>query len=79
LVLKAGYDDDITTESSPGGTLLRDATSVELWKAIGGLPQLSSFATLYLNNQYWGIYDLRESIDEHFIQAHTNYTNFDLI
>lgn len=79
LVLKAGYDDDITFESSQAGTLLRDALSIELWKAIGGLPQLSKFTALYLNNRYWGIYDLRESIDEHFIEAHTNYTNFDLI
>jgi hypothetical protein len=59
LVLKPGYDDDITTT--------------------GGMKQLSSWVILYLNNQYWGIYNLRESIDENFITAHTNLGDFDLV
>jgi hypothetical protein len=79
LVLKAGYDDDITFESTRTGTLLRDALSVELWKKIGGLPQLSSWAVLYLNSNYWGIYDIRESIEEQFIKDHTGLTDFDLV
>lgn len=79
LVLKPGYDDDITFESNKTGTLLRDALSIELYKRIGGMPQQSRWASLYLNNQYWGIYDIRESIDEHFIEDHTGYKNFDLI
>jgi len=76
LVLKSGYDDDITTGT---GTLLRDALSVELWKKVGGLPQLSSWAVLYLNNWYWGIYDIRESIDENFIMDNLGISDFDLI
>jgi len=76
LVLKPGYDDDITTET---GTLLRDALALELWKKSGGLPQLSSWVILYLNNRYWGIYNLRESIDEYFIKEHTNLVDFDLV
>ena len=43
LVLKSGYDDDITTET---GTLLRDALSVELWNRSGGLRQLSTWVIL---------------------------------
>jgi len=76
LVLKAGYDDDITTTT---GTLLRDALSANLWGRTGGLSNLSAWTVLYLNNQYWGIYNIRESVDEHFIQAHTNLTDFDLV
>jgi hypothetical protein len=76
LVLKSGYDDDITTTN---GTLLRDALSVELWKRVGGLPQNSTWAVLYLNNRYWGIYNIRESIDETYIKDHTGFTNFDLV
>jgi hypothetical protein len=76
LVLKSGYDDDLTTEK---GTLLRDALALELWKKCGGLPQSSRWVILYLNNRYWGIYNLRESIDEDFIRANTGMTDFDLI
>ncbi|NJK87112.1 MAG: hypothetical protein HC906_15195 [Bacteroidales bacterium] len=76
LVLKSGYDDDITTET---GTLLRDALAVELWNKTGGLPQLSNWVVLYLNDQYWGIYNLRESTDEDYIYKHTSLFNFDLV
>ncbi len=76
LVLKSGYDDDLTMDI---GTLLRDALSVELWKRVGGIPQLSSWTILYLNNRYWGIYNIRESIEESYIKAHTGFTDFDLV
>jgi hypothetical protein len=76
LILKSGYDDDITT---PTGTLLRDALVTELWNKTGGLPQLSSWVILYLNHRYWGIYNLRESIDENFIRAKTGYSDFELV
>ena len=76
LVVKPGYDDDMTMDV---GTLLRDALALELWKKTGGMKQLSSFIILYLNNQYWGIYNLRESVDENFIKAHTNLVDFDLV
>ena len=76
LVVKPGYDDDMTMDV---GTLLRDALALELWKKSGGLKQLSSFIILYLNNQYWGIYNLRESVDDNFIKAHTSLIDFDLV
>lgn len=76
LVVKPGYDDDMTMDY---GTLLRDALAVELWKKTGGIKQLSSFIILYLNNQYWGIYNLRESVDENFVKSHTSLVNFDLV
>jgi hypothetical protein len=76
LVLKAGYDDDITTTT---GTLLRDALSANLWGRLGELSNLSAWSALYLNNRYWGIYNIRESVDEHYIMAHTTLTDFDLV
>jgi hypothetical protein len=76
LVVKPGYDDDMTMDI---GTLLRDPLALELWKKTGGLNQQSSFIILFLNNQYWGIYNLRESVDDNFIKAHTNLVNFDLV
>lgn len=76
LVFKSGYDDDLTAEN---GTLLRDPLITELWNMTSGIPQLSRWVILFLNNQYWGIYNLRESIDQHYIKAHTNFQNFDLV
>jgi len=76
LVLKSGYDDDLTIST---GTLIRDALSVEIWKSMGYISTLSTWTSLYLNNKYWGIYNLRESVDEHFIKDHTGLVNFDLV
>ncbi len=76
IVLRSGYDDDITTGT---GTLLRDPLSAELYKKSGALATASDWAVLFLNDAYWGIYNLRESINEYFIMDHTGYSDFDLV
>jgi len=75
-VLRAGYDDDLTDGL---GTLLRDPLSSDLWRKTGGLTSLSEWSVLYLNSKYWGIYNVRESINEYFIEHHTGSTNFELV
>ena len=76
IVLRSGYDDDIQMSS---GTLLRDPVCSEIYNKMGQLTSAGNFATLYLNNDYWGVYNLRESINEYFIQDHTGYEDLDLI
>jgi parallel beta-helix repeat protein len=76
LVLRSGYDDDITSYS---GTLLRDPFSTELWGKLGELATQSTFNVLLLNNEYWGIYNIRESINEYFVGDHLGITDFDLV
>ena len=76
LVLRSGYDDDITTST---GTLLRDPFSNELWGRLGELATASDFGVLLLNNDYWGIYNIRESINEYFVQDNMGIENFDLV
>jgi len=76
IVLRSGYDDDITTST---GTLLRDPLSAELYKKSGALSTASDWVVLFLNDEYWGIYNLRESINEYFIEDYTGYSDFDLI
>ncbi|KAA3611009.1 MAG: T9SS C-terminal target domain-containing protein [Calditrichaeota bacterium] len=78
LVLRAGYDDDISPANSKG-TLLRDPLTSGLWQKTGGLTASGNFAILYLNNDYWGIYNIRESINEYFIEDHLGLADFDLI
>ena len=85
VVLRAGYDDDVQMST---GTLLRDPLVTETWFELGQLTSLSNFAILYINsnhngvynkNEYWGIYNVRESINEYFIQDHLGIVNFDLM
>ncbi len=76
IVLRSGYDDDI---QMPTGSLLRDPLTNEHWRGMGELATESNFAILYLNDEYWGIYNLRESVNDHFITDHTGYEDFDLI
>ncbi len=76
LVLRSGYDDDITTST---GTLLRDPFSTDLWGKLGELSTESDFGVLLLNNNYWGIYNIRESINEYFVQDNMGIQDFDLI
>ncbi|MBN2166013.1 MAG: CotH kinase family protein [Marinilabiliaceae bacterium] len=75
IVFRSGYDDDITVY----GTLLRDPLSSDLWRLTGNLASTSEWANLILNNSYWGIYNIRESVDEDFIEDHLGTNNFDMI
>ncbi len=76
LVLRGGYDDDITTST---GTLLRDPLSAEFWGKLGELATNSDWVSLYLNNKYWGIYNVRESINEYFVEDNMGINEFDLV
>jgi len=76
LVLRSGYDDDISTST---GTLLRDPFSDELWGKLGELATESDFGVLLLNNSYWGIYNIRESINEYFIEDNLGIQDFDMV
>ena len=76
IVLRSGYDDDL---SSGAGTLLRDPLSTDIYKDLGGLVSDRRWAVLTINGEYWGIYDIRESVNEHFIESHINEEDFDMI
>lgn len=76
LVLRAGYDDDLMADN---GTLLRDPLVNELWRRLGFLTSHSQLALLYINGQFWGIYDIRESINEDFIRDYCDYQEMDMI
>ncbi len=76
LVLRSGYDDDISVYS---GTLLRDPFSNELWSKLGELATESAWTVLLLNNDYWGIYNMRESINEYFVEDNMGIEDFDLV
>ncbi|MCI0512567.1 CotH kinase family protein, partial [candidate division KSB1 bacterium] len=82
LVLRSGYDDSLeptTAGKNSLATLIRDPLLTKLWQQCGGLTPQSRLTVLYLNNQFHGIYDLKESIDEYFIRDHLGFADLDLM
>jgi hypothetical protein len=78
IVLRAGYDDSMDPQN-PLGTLLRDPVATELWRRTGSLVSQSRFSVMYMNNNFQGIYDVKESIDEDFVKDHLGYEDLDLM
>ncbi|MDZ7372147.1 MAG: CotH kinase family protein, partial [candidate division KSB1 bacterium] len=76
LVLRAGYDDDLQKET---GTLLRDPIVNELYRRLGLPTSHGLFCVLYLNHQFWGIYELREDIQTDFVRAYFGISDPDII
>jgi len=76
IILRAGYDDDMQKEL---GTLLRDPLCSEIWARLNRISSHGSFAALYLNSDYWGLYNVREDINEHFFEDYTGYSDYDII
>jgi len=52
------------------GAHIRDVFSTQLSKENGVAYQEYRSVVVYINGKYWGIYNLREKINEHFINAH---------
>ncbi len=62
-------------------TMFRDALATELTTGYGVEKQDYSSTIVFINGQYWGIYNIREKINEYFIEDHTGVdpNNVDLI
>lgn len=64
VILKCGASDNFPFE--PGGAHIRDSYINEM-SQLGDLrmdERSNEFAVLYLNGQYWGVYDIREKTDD---------------
>lgn len=61
------------------GAHLRDAFASTLVKPTGLLVQSYRPVAVYINGEYWGKYNLREKINEHFIEQHYGYDSDSLI
>lgn len=70
LMVKAAASDNFPFEN--GGAHLRDAF-IQTLSQVSNLDldeRSATFVSLFVNGQYWGVYDLRERVDDN------NYTNF---
>ncbi|MFK8037560.1 MAG: CotH kinase family protein [Crocinitomicaceae bacterium] len=64
VIVKAAANDNVSFE--PGGAHIRDAY-VHTLSQLGKLrmdERTSRFCILYVNGQYWGVYDIREKVDD---------------
>jgi len=62
-----------------GWTMLRDPLMYELGRRTGCIFMGNRPAAVFLNGEPWGIYNVLERIDEHFIETNFGETNVDLI
>src|SRR5690554_6909565 len=60
------------------GAHIRDAYSTQLTKESGVAFQEYRPVVVYINGKYWGIYSLREKINEHFIHDHYGINKKDI-
>jgi hypothetical protein len=57
----------------------RDELFQELFSRAGGHAPLSMPVALYINGEYWGIYYVRERIDQDFLDRHLGPGQYDLL
>lgn len=84
LILRASGDDNYPADfnvDNAGSAHMRDAYFQTLCKS-GGMKldiRTAAKCVVYLNGQYWGVYDLREIPDDHdYTDYHYNQGKFDL-
>ncbi|MBN1465066.1 CotH kinase family protein [candidate division KSB1 bacterium] len=77
LVLHNGSSDELFY---PGRwTVVKNALVAETARSTPVLAAHGRFVAVYLNGENWGIYYLRERVDEHFFIAHFGTDQFDVL
>ena len=80
LVLRAGFNDSFVGRDIPGAsktsylqaTYIRDQVVRNLHRDMGQPIAHGSWVLLYLNGQFWGLYNLTERIDDEFLQSYSD-------
>ena len=76
LVLRTGSQDEFATyydEGEEGRTLIRDIVATSLVGEYTSVDvQAYKPVVMYVNGKYWGLYFIREKVDEHFVANHYN-------
>ncbi|MDA3861480.1 MAG: CotH kinase family protein [Melioribacteraceae bacterium] len=60
------------------GTMLRDPLAGEIVSSLDIDRQMYRPVVVYLNGEYWGIHNLREKVNEHFIESHHGISGDDI-
>lgn len=68
-------------QESQAGSMMRDVLMTKLTKNLNIESQGSRQAVVYINEEYWGIYNIRDKINEHFLASNSGAKpdNIDLL
>lgn len=88
LVLRAGFNDTLVARDIPGvsktsylhAKYISDQVVRNLHRDMGQPIAHGSWVLLYLNGEFWGLYNLTERIDDEFLQSYSDpYSQWDVI
>ncbi len=84
LVLRAGANDSWSCHEGPSCSFgevvyVRDQVVRELHGAMGQVAARGRWVEVYLNGDYWGLYNLTERINESFLATHFDHDYWDLL
>jgi hypothetical protein len=83
FVLRAGYNDSWVhwdEQERLVATYVSDQLSRNIHEDMGGkIVSHGDYAELYLNTEYWGIYNICERIDSDFLETYTGVKEWDII
>ncbi|MAG34630.1 MAG: hypothetical protein CL878_00040 [Dehalococcoidia bacterium] len=77
LVLRAGSNDSMLWWDN--AVYVRDQLLRDLHAAMGQAAAHGAWVALYLNGTPWGLYNVTERIDEHFLASHFDHDAWDII
>ena len=78
LVLRAGVNDSWLGAGTEA-VYVRDQLVRELHGAMEQVAARGRWVALYLNGEYWGLYNLTERIDDTFLATHFAYDHWDIV
>ncbi len=85
LVLRAGFNDSwlcsdvVWCHHRDGTVYVRDQLVRDLHGTMGQVAARGRWIALYLNGEYWGLYNLAERIDERFLATHFDHEDWDIV
>ena len=79
LVLRSGSNDSWLGESAKEAVYVRDQLVRDLHGAMGQVAAHGRWASVYLNGEYWGLYNLTERIDDAFLATHFSHDDWDVV
>ncbi|MGI6454201.1 MAG: CotH kinase family protein [bacterium] len=82
LILRAGYNDSWVhwdAEQRRLAVYISDELGRRLHEDMGYVVSHGTFVNLYINGEYFGIYNLVERIDEEFLRSYYDYDEWDIL
>ena len=80
LVLRGGGNNDWLGHGlAEEAVYVRDQLVRDLHAAMGQVAARGRWVELYLNGDYWGLYNLTERIDDAFLTTHFGHDDWDIV